>query len=327
MRKAQRRIQTNESEHNYWPSFADVMSALVLVLFFLMVLTFIQNIITGDSLKKAKSELASTELNLIQAARDLDDATLELQNAQMDIGLAQDELLELQEDIRLANNIIIDKELALALSQTLIDEQNDTISLTNSQLEEIRIQMQGIAMLRMNILTEVKEALEQSLSESETTQETQVTISDNANIVIGGSFLFETNLTEISENAKPVLTQLAHAFYQVLSTGDTKDKIDSITIAGHTDDRGSTQLNWELSTSRAQAVVNYLFEVNPKLESEYGDYFSAAGYGENRPLAPNDTVENRTINRRIEVAIVVKDSAITDLINEYLGDDMFSEGG
>jgi len=290
-----------------------------------MVLTFIQNIITGDSLKQAKAELINTELNLDQAARELDNAILELKNAKDDIGLAQDELLKLQDDINLANNIIMNKELALALSQALIDEQNETISLTNAQLEEIRIQMQGIAMLRMDLLTEVQEALQQSLEQSETTQDTEVTISDNANIVIGGSFLFETNLTTISDNAKPVIEQLAHAFYEVLSTGDTKDKIDSITIAGHTDDRGSTLHNWELSTSRAQAVVNYMFQINPKLESEYGDYFSAAGYGENRPLVPNTSEANRTLNRRIELAIVVKDSAISDLINDYLDDDMFSE--
>jgi chemotaxis protein MotB len=97
--------------------------------------------------------------------------------------------------------------------------------------------------------------------------------------------------------------------------------IDTIIIAGHTDNKGTTQYNWELSTYRAQAVVNFLFEANPQLEIDYGDYFSAAGYGENRPIAPNTTAENQAKNRRIEISIVVRDSAITDLINEYLAED------
>jgi chemotaxis protein MotB len=314
MRKARRKTEFNESSHNFWPSFADVMSALVLVLFFLMLLTFIQNILTGDSLKTVRLELSDTELKLSQASVDLE-------NAMYEIDLAEAELLKLQEEINSAISIIDEKEKALVLSQILIDEQNKTISLTNASLEEIRIQMQGIALLRMDILKEVQVALQQSLSESVTTQDTTVDIGENANIIIGGNFLFEYNSANINDNAKPVLTQLAKAFYDVLKLSDTKEKIDSIIIAGHTDNIGNNLYNWELSTLRAQAVVNYLFEINPKLESEYGSYFSAAGFGEHRPIVDNITDENRAMNRRIEISIAVKDSAITDLINSYLEND------
>ena len=314
MRKSRRESNINESSHNYWPSFADVMSALVLVLFFLMVLTFIQNILTGDSLKTAKTELADTESQLEQASSDLSEAKLQIQ-------LAEAELLRLQDEINSAISIIEEKEAALALSQALIDEQNETIALTNASLEEIRLQMQGIALIRMDLLQKVQTSLQQSLSESESTQDTTVDIGDNANIIIGGNFLFAYNSTKINESAKPVLTQLSHAFYDLLQEGNTKDMIDTIIIAGHTDNKGTTQYNWELSTYRAQAVVNFLFEANPQLETDYGSYFSAAGYGENRPIAPNTTAENQAKNRRIEISIVVRDSAITDLINEYLAED------
>lgn len=304
MRKVRRRTELNESSHNFWPSFADVMSALVLVLFFLMVLTFIQNIITGDNLRTVKVNLEDTENNLTKASEDLDKALKEIEEAKK-------QLLKLQDDI-------VIKEKALALSQALVDEQKETIALTNASLEEIRLQMQGIALLRMDLLKEVRDALQQSLSSSDATKDTKVAISDNANIIIGGNFLFEYNSAKINDMAKPVLTQLAHAFYDVLQKGDTKNKIDSIIIAGHTDDIGNTQYNWELSTSRAQAVVNYLFKVNPKLEVEYGSYFSAAGFGENRPIADNTNDENRAKNRRIEISMVIKDSAVSELINGYL---------
>lgn len=320
MRKPRRRDNTTESSHNFWPSFADVMSALVLILVFLMLLSFIQNSITGYNLRAAKDELNDTELKLSDASRDLENALYEVEQAEA-------ELLKLREEINTAINIIQEKEEALALSQQKIDEQNQTIALTNASLEEIRRQMQGIALLRMDLLQEVQVALQQSLSSSTVTQDTTVDIGDNANIIIGGSFLFEYNSSKINDDAKPVLKQLSQAFYDVLSTGDTKDKIDSIIISGHTDNVGTTQYNWELSTSRAQAVVNYLFSVNPKLEQQYGDYFSAAGYGENRPIAPNDTAENRALNRRIELSIVVKDSAITEMINEYLADDAMAGAG
>lgn len=56
--------------------------------------------------------------------------------------------------------------------------------------------------------------------------------------------------------------------------------------------------NWELSTARATDVVRYLVSkgVNPAM-------LSAAGFGDTRPVASNDTPEGRAKNRRIEVVL------------------------
>ncbi len=60
--------------------------------------------------------------------------------------------------------------------------------------------------------------------------------------------------------------------------------------------------NWELSTARATTVVRYLQErgVNP-------GYLSAEGYSEYRPVAPNDTEEGKSKNRRIEIVLIPLD--------------------
>ena len=73
----------------------------------------------------------------------------------------------------------------------------------------------------------------------------------------------------------------------------------TVTIEGHTDSTGSPQKNQELSQQRAQAVKTYL--VANKTLPEYR--IRAAGYGPDRPLAPNTTPEGRAINRRIDVLI------------------------
>ena len=72
-----------------------------------------------------------------------------------------------------------------------------------------------------------------------------------------------------------------------------------VTIEGHTDIVGSAQVNKELSQKRAEAVKAYLV-ANRTLPD---DRILTAGYGPDRPLAPNTTPEGRAINRRIDVLI------------------------
>ena len=61
---------------------------------------------------------------------------------------------------------------------------------------------------------------------------------------------------------------------------------------------GAFPSNWELSTARALAVVRYLQEngVDPSR-------LAGAGYGQYQPIAPNDTAEGRSQNRRIEIVL------------------------
>ncbi len=73
----------------------------------------------------------------------------------------------------------------------------------------------------------------------------------------------------------------------------------TVTIEGHTDSTGSAQTNQELSQKRAEAVKTYLV-ANKTLPI---NRIRAAGYGPDRPLAPNTTPEGRAINRRIDVLV------------------------
>ena len=75
----------------------------------------------------------------------------------------------------------------------------------------------------------------------------------------------------------------------------------SLRIEGHTDNTpirtSRYPSNWELSTSRAVNVVRYLLEKRIIA----ADRLLAAGFGEFKPLFPNDTLENRAGNRRVEL--------------------------
>ncbi|MBX9710410.1 MAG: OmpA family protein [Xanthobacteraceae bacterium] len=72
----------------------------------------------------------------------------------------------------------------------------------------------------------------------------------------------------------------------------------NLEIAGHTDSDGDTGANLALSTRRAQSVVDYLVKAGlPK------DRVVARGYGDTKPVVPNDTEENKAKNRRIDFVV------------------------
>lgn len=79
---------------------------------------------------------------------------------------------------------------------------------------------------------------------------------------------------------------------------------ERVLISGHTDtDPISTAQfpsNWELSSVRAMTFMKYLLSINQNLNPAR---FSAIGYGEYRPIAMNDSSENKQKNRRVEILI------------------------
>lgn len=80
----------------------------------------------------------------------------------------------------------------------------------------------------------------------------------------------------------------------------TEDFPYELSIEGHTDDAPISTprfpTNWHLSASRAIAVLRYMIDAG---DIDPGRIV-AGGYGSTRPLVPNDSPENRAVNRRVE---------------------------
>ena len=74
-----------------------------------------------------------------------------------------------------------------------------------------------------------------------------------------------------------------------------------VAIHGHTDNVGDELSNQELSAKRAKQVHDYLISGGVD-----GERLSYKGYGESKSLVPNNTEENRAVNRRTEFYVVRK---------------------
>lgn len=114
-------------------------------------------------------------------------------------------------------------------------------------------------------------------------------------IMFSEPILFDLGKAILKNKARAVLSEVSDLI---------KNIPNQIIVEGHTDNmpilHGPYRSNWELSMARSLSVVEY-FTKGKNISPER---FAAAGYGEYRPLQPNDTPEHRALNRRIEITIV-----------------------
>ncbi len=102
--------------------------------------------------------------------------------------------------------------------------------------------------------------------------------------------LFDFDKYEIKNNIKPSLATLAKALEE---NRDIYMKID-----GYTDFIGTEGYNLDLSVKRARAIKNFLVE-----RGVVANNVSIEGYGEQNPVASNETADGRARNRRVEFII------------------------
>jgi len=101
---------------------------------------------------------------------------------------------------------------------------------------------------------------------------------------------FKTNSSTLTYNAKEELRLLAY-----IMKNKEKYKKMCLLIEGHTDNVGNAQKNLILSINRANAVKNIL------VKNGIEDWrIKTYGYGEEQPIAPNNTEKGRKANRRVD---------------------------
>ena len=127
----------------------------------------------------------------------------------------------------------------------------------------------------------------------ELTDEVLADVFDNLN--------FEFGKADIKKDSFPYLDKLADTL--------NKAKNWTLEIQGHTDDKGGDDFNMKLSQNRADAVKNYLITKGVLLDS-----ITAKGFGESKPLVPNDNDANREKNRRVEFKITKPNNQVVTTI-------------
>ena len=181
-------------------------------------------------------------------------------------------------------------EARIADLRSSIDNLNDEMTglkkLTKTQQDELdRMKMQA---------DELEKQLESEIRKGEIRLKR---FHDKLVINIDDRISFDSGSAELKKEILPALQKIT----KILSDFPEYN----IVIEGHTDNvpikTRQFRDNWQLSTERALAVLNYILNQNKKINNTR---FSAAGYGEFNPIVSNDSAFNRALNRRVDIVVI-----------------------
>jgi outer membrane protein OmpA-like peptidoglycan-associated protein len=228
----------------------------------------------------AEAELAARQLD--QLERERDRILLDASRRDADEARQEAERLRLQSLARTeeAQRAQAEAASAIALSELSSAEADQARRLAQAQAEEASLARQE-ADLAMSAADSLRLQLQSMTARSESRGQV-MTLAGDA-FASGGASL----LPEARANLQRVVD-----FVQ-------KDPARRVLIEGHTDGSGSANANQVLSQRRAEAVKNALVE-----EGVDAGRLSAAGVGEDRPVADNASDEGRARNRRVEIIVL-----------------------
>ena len=215
-------------------------------------------------LKEAESTVEATRAQLDQAKGEANKA----KKLSLDLEQAQAELAK-QKDLSLAEKKALEQKLAE--QQLAVEKFKATTVQEDSQLED---------------------RLKKELAD----KDVQISrLKDQLKVTVASEILFPSGSAELSPEGVDVLRKVANAANKAQ---------DEVRVEGHTDTDPIASVlaqyyptNWELSTARAAVAVRTL-EATGMVPAAR---LSAVGYGDSRPVAPNDTAEGKAKNRRVEI--------------------------
>ena len=137
----------------------------------------------------------------------------------------------------------------------------------------------------------------------------------------------------LSQRGQNAVVSLSNALVHVLpcytvsadltTCGKIRHQVESVFIEGHTDIDGDDLLNWNLSFQRSLSTYQYLQKSNPALttlRNKDGQVIvSLSGYGKQRPLNENLTVEEKGRNRRIDIRFIMSTPKSREIRDETVG--------
>jgi len=211
---------------------------------------------------------------------------------------SQTKLLKKEDDLNKLSATLSEKENELNNARRILEERSARVN----ELEKIINQ-------KDSLVTAIKNKVQKALTGLEGDGLTIEQRNGKIYISLEEDLLFASGKYVINQTGVAALNKLSGAL--------ASQKDIEILVEGHTDNvkgsgRGSIKDNWDLSVMRATSIVKTLLN-NKGLDPLQ---LTAAGRGEHNPIATNETIEGRKINRRIELILSPNLDDLYDILEE-----------
>jgi outer membrane protein OmpA-like peptidoglycan-associated protein len=330
---------------DFWLSFSDLMSVLVLVfilvLFYILYKYFIINTAYENKLREmlvieaalktketelttAQSALVGREEDLLLAQGELTQAQEELARQQLLLNLAQQAMDESEDELK-SKQLELDEALALLLTR------EDVLKSLQSQLDEKQAQLEG-QQQQLEALVGVRTRIIRLLSETLKKNEISATVDPaNGSIMLESDVLFAYGSAELTREGKAYIDKFLPAYLSVILASDNAEFVSEIIIEGHTDTTDTYMKNLKLSQNRAYAVAEYVLEdgnarLSAAQKNQLRELLTANGRSYADPVYDASGQVDAAASRRVAFKFRLTDEQMIEQMQEILEGDLGTGG-
>ena len=213
----------------------------------------------------------------------------------------------LKSSLRDAINEFNVEKLKLVKMETNFNKKSkiiDSLTLTLNDKQKRLTELEAMIEKNKKDVEKLKDVINKALNAFDNTELSVYLKNGKVYVSLEEKLLFKVGSAKIDKKGEDAIIKLA----EVLE----KNPDIEILIEGHTDNSGSADLNWKLSTERALSIVD-IITTKSKVEPKR---ITASGCGMYRSIADNTTKEGKQKNRRIEIVLVPKLESLYNLMNK-----------
>jgi len=337
---------------DFWLSFSDLMSVLVLVfilvLFYVLYKYFIilgayeqeianLQVVQADldererELESTRAQLTSREEELAASQAELDAAEAELEETEAALDLKQAELDEAEAALDLKQSELDettalldereaeleDMELRLADQEVRLDEQEARLADQEARLDEQEAMLEALVGVRSRIIEEMSASFRANGISATVDPET-------GDIIFESDVMFEYGSATLSDQGKAFIDAFLPVYLDVLLSDENAGYVAEIIIEGHTDTTDTYIKNMALSQDRAFAVVEYILSdeftyLTPGQKIQFMGLLTANGRSYSDPILDEHGNVDAAASRRVVFKFRLKDDEMIQQMQEILG--------
>lgn len=322
---------------DFWLSFSDLMSVLVLVFILVLFYVLYKYFIILGAYETEIDNMKVIQANLNEREAELDDTRAQLSRREQELTESQEEVARQQMLLDLAIVALDESEAELAAKQEeldaaiiLLDEREAELADLGLRLEEQEARLdeqeymlEALVGVRGRIIEEMSIAFRDNGINAMVDPET-------GDIVFESDVMFEHGSAKLSDRGKEFIDAFLPPYLDVLFSDENEEYVAEIIIEGHTDTTDTYIKNMELSQARAYAVVEYIVSdeftyITREEKQRFMGMLTANGRSYSDPVLDANGRVDANASRRVVFKFRLKDDEMIKRMQEILAEPVTVE--